>query len=56
MGAQPTSEPDPLDPAELLRVLPDAYHEQFLAEYADAGDSARRPADLLRLWRLRAER
>ncbi|MGH3275722.1 MAG: DUF6247 family protein [Streptosporangiaceae bacterium] len=50
----------PDDPAEILSVLPGDYHPQFVAEYAAAVDSARRPEqfrqlqELLRLWRLRA--
>jgi hypothetical protein len=48
------------DPAEILRVLPGQFHEQFLAEYDAAVTAARRPEryhelrHLLRLWRLRA--
>ena len=51
------------DPVEILGVLPEGYHAQFLAEYAAAVDSARRPEqlqqlqqlqELLRLKRLRA--
>jgi len=59
--AQPVyGEPGPDDPAEILRVLPPEHHASFLAEYAAALESARRPeeyralAALLRLWRLRA--
>lgn len=60
MTAQPVHEPDPDDPVEILRILPGAYREQFLAEYTAAVEEARRPEqyrplhDLLRLWRLRA--
>jgi hypothetical protein len=60
MTATPVDHGNPDDPAEILRVLPVPYHEQFLAEYADAVEGARRPEelrglrDLLRLWRLRA--
>jgi hypothetical protein len=60
MSARPVHEPDPDDPVEILRVLPDRLHEQFLAEYAAAAEAARRPegyrelVDLLRLWRLTA--
>ncbi|MGH3319162.1 MAG: DUF6247 family protein [Streptosporangiaceae bacterium] len=60
MTAQPVHEPDPDDPIEILRLLPEAFHEQFLVEYRMAVDGARRPEeyralhDLLRLWRLRA--
>jgi hypothetical protein len=58
--AHPVDDADPDDPVEILRVLPDGYHSQFLAEYEAAVDGARRPQefrrlhDLLRLWRLRA--
>jgi hypothetical protein len=51
---------DPDDPVEILRALPDQFHEQFLAEYGAAVADARRPEHyrklhhLLRLWRLRA--
>lgn len=60
MTAHAAYDPDPDDPAEILRVLPAEHHEQFLAEYQAAVDGARRPEqfrhlhDLLRLWRLRA--
>lgn len=53
-------DPDPSDPAEILRLLPDRYRAQFLHEYAIAIDRARRPEhyrlllELLGLWRLRA--
>jgi len=52
--------PEPDDPVEILRVLPAAYREQFLAEYEAAVDGARQPEqfrqlhDLLRLWHIRA--
>ena len=58
--AQSASEYDPDDPVEILRILPDRFHEQFLAEYDAAVTGARRPEHyrelhhLLRLWRLRA--
>jgi hypothetical protein len=58
--AHPVADADPDDPVEILRVLPDGYHAQFLAEYEAAVDGARRPQEfrrlhnLLRLWRLRA--
>jgi hypothetical protein len=51
---------DSLDPARILRVLPEGEREAFLAEYRRAVDEARDPAawkDLqrfLRLWALRA--
>src|SRR5580658_5301415 len=60
MSAQPVQEHDPDDPVEILRVLPERFHEQFLSEYADAAEAALRPEgyralhDLLRLWRLTA--
>lgn len=60
MTAQPLGDRDPDDPAEILSILPAAYHEQFLAEYETAVDGARRPEQyaqlrrLLRFWRLRA--
>jgi hypothetical protein len=59
--AQPIfDEPGPDDPAEILRALPAGYHAAFLAEYAEALETARRPehyrelTTVLRLWRLRA--
>lgn len=60
MGAQPVEEYDPDDPVAILRVLPEQFHEQFLAEYSAAAEGAQRVEgyralhDLLRLWRLRA--
>jgi hypothetical protein len=61
MSAQPVHEPDPDDPVEILRVLPERFHEQFLAEYYQAASEAARQVDgyrqlhdLLRLWRLSA--
>jgi hypothetical protein len=51
---------DPDDPVEILAVLPEGYHAQFLAEYTAAVEGVRRPEqfrrlqELLRLWRLRA--
>jgi Family of unknown function (DUF6247) len=60
MSAQPVQEYDPDDPIEILRVLPEQLHEQFLAEYGAAAEGARRVEgyralhDLLRLWRLTA--
>jgi hypothetical protein len=60
MSAQPVHEYDPDDPVEILRVLPERLHEQFLAEYGAAAEGARRVEgyralhDLLRLWRLTA--
>lgn len=61
MSAQPVHEPDPDDPVEILRVLPERFHDQFLAEYYEAaGEAARQVGgyrqlhDLLRRWRLSA--
>jgi hypothetical protein len=60
MTVHPVDDADPDDPVEILRVLPDEYHPDFLAQYQAAVDNARRPEefrrlhDLLRLWRLRA--
>jgi hypothetical protein len=60
MTAHPVDVSGPDDPVEILRVLPEEHHAQFLAEYATAVDGARRPEqfrrlhELLRLWRLRA--
>lgn len=60
MSAQPVQEYDPDDPVEILRVLPEQFHEQFLTEYRSAAEGAQRVEgyralhDLLRLWRLRA--
>jgi len=59
MSAQPVHEPDPDDPVEILRVLPERFHEQFLAEYYEAASEASRRVDgyrqlhdLPRRWRL----
>jgi Family of unknown function (DUF6247) len=59
MSAQPVHEPDPDDPVEILRVLPERFHDQFLAEYYEASSEAARQVngyrqlhDLLRRWRL----
>jgi hypothetical protein len=60
MSAQPVEDFDPDDPVEILRTLPERFHEQFLAEYAAAAEAARRPEGyhalhaMLRLWRLSA--
>jgi hypothetical protein len=60
MSAQPVAEHDPDDPVEILRVLPEKYHEQFQREYEAAVEAARQMRgyralhELLRLWRLRA--
>ncbi|WP_328990771.1 DUF6247 family protein [Kribbella sp. NBC_01245] len=48
------------DPAEILRVLPAKWHEQFLSEYHSALDAAhevwrfQQLREVLHLWRLRA--
>jgi Family of unknown function (DUF6247) len=59
--AQPVhGEPGAEDPTEILRVLPEEFHEQFRAEYTAAVEHARDPGgyrgltEVLRLWRLRA--
>ena len=59
MTAQPVhGAPD--DPAEILRVLPQRWHEQFLSEYHGALDAAhevwrfQQLRDVLHLWSLRA--
>ncbi|MFB4301217.1 DUF6247 family protein [Actinomadura sp. NTSP31] len=61
MSAQPVQEHDPDDPVEILRVLAEPLHAQFLAEYYAAAEEAarrvdgyRRLHDLLRRWRLAA--
>ena len=61
MSAQPVAESDPDDPVEIMRVLPERFHEQFRAEYIAAAAEAARHVegyralhDLLRLWRLTA--
>lgn len=61
MSAQPVHEPDPDDPVEILGVLPERFHDQFLAEYYEAAGEAARQVDgyrqlhdLLRRWRLSA--
>ncbi|MDX2969120.1 DUF6247 family protein [Kribbella solani] len=59
MTAQPVdSSPD--DPAQILRLLPDRWHKQFLQEYHQALDAAhevwrfQQLRDVLHLWHLRA--
>src|SRR5690349_5237882 len=48
------------DPTEILRALPEAWHERFLGEYHTALDAAHEVwrfhqlRDLLHTWRLRA--
>jgi hypothetical protein len=45
MTAQPITEhPDPLDPRDILRSLPEREHAGFLAAYREAMDGARDPA------------
>jgi hypothetical protein len=57
--AQPHQE-SPEDPAEILRVLPAKWHQQFLQEYHGALDAAhevwrfQQLRDVLHVWRLRA--
>jgi hypothetical protein len=56
----PSAEPDPLDPARILRALPDQERETFLAGYRRELDTARDPDGwrelrrFLRLWAFRA--
>jgi hypothetical protein len=58
--AHPVDDHDPDDPVEILRVLPEAYHAQFTAEYTAAAEGALRPQqfrqlqELLWAWWLRA--
>ena len=53
-------QPDPDDPARILALLPDRWHDQFLAEYRSGLHAARevgqwpRLRALLHRWRLRA--
>jgi hypothetical protein len=60
VAAHPVDDHDPDDPVEILGVLPEGYHAQFLAEYTAAVEGALRPEqfrqlqELLRMWRLRA--
>lgn len=60
-AAQVEGEREPDDPSEILKVLPEQYHEWFLADYRRALRAAY-PAGgflaltlMLRKWRLRAE-
>ena len=59
MTAQPIHD-SPNDPVEILRLLPDEYHSQFLDDCNHALDAAQRPGEfraleeMLHLWRLRA--
>ena len=43
MSAQPAQEHDPDDPLEILRMLPERFHEQFPDKYAAVTEVARRP-------------
>ncbi len=60
MTAKPLPDPDPEDPAEILSALPPDHREMFLAEYTQALELARNPAQyralraMLHLWRLHA--
>ena len=60
MTAQPVSAGDPEDPAAILGLLPERWHEEFLAEYRLALEAAREVrrwpflAELLHRWHLRA--
>ncbi|MGF2944006.1 DUF6247 family protein [Mycobacterium sp. Lab-001] len=51
---------DPDDPTQILALLPDRWHQQFLAEYRAGLDAAREVGQwhllraLLHRWRLRA--
>jgi len=57
MAAEPVHHAED-DPAEILRVLPERWHEQFLNEYHRALDAAhevwrfQQLRELLRVWRL----
>lgn len=60
MTVLPLPDPNPEDPAEILRALPADHIDTFLAEYAEALDLARDPEKypalraMLHLWRLHA--
>ncbi len=60
MTAESVFRPDPDDPTQILRLLPDRWHEQFLAEYRAALDAAHEVGQwpglraLLHRWQLRA--
>lgn len=60
MSAEPASENGWDGPAEILGLLPQRWHEQFLSEYRAALEAARDVrqwrflAELLTRWRLRA--
>jgi hypothetical protein len=59
-SAQPMNRPTASDPADILRLLPQRWHQQFLAEYRAALDAAhevwrwRQLDNLLHRWGLRA--
>jgi hypothetical protein len=59
MTAEPIRSPE-YDPAEILRALPENWHEEFLADYHGALEAAhevwrfQQLRDVLHLWRLRA--
>ncbi|WP_283138520.1 DUF6247 family protein [Rhizohabitans arisaemae] len=59
MSAEPLHETG-YDPAEILRILPERWHEQFLGEYHSALDAAhevwrfKQLRELLHVWRLHA--
>lgn len=60
MTAESAFGPHPDDPTQILALLPERWHEQFLAEYRAGLDAARevgqwpRLRALLHRWRLRA--
>lgn len=60
MTAESAFRPEPDDPTQILALLPDRWHEQFLAEYRAGIDAAREVGQwpqlraLLHRWRLRA--
>ena len=60
MTAQPVHDRASDGPAEILRLLPPRWHDQFLTEYRAALDAAhevwrwQQLNDLLHRWRLRA--
>lgn len=60
MTARPEGAGNPEDPAAILGLLPERWHEEFLAEYLQALEAAREVcrwpflAELLHRWHLRA--
>lgn len=60
MTAESAFGPDPDDPTHILALLPERWHEEFLAEYRAGLEAARevgqwpRLRALLHRWRLRA--